>query len=209
MKRLTEEQLNELSKRLVANYMQRSVKDLASQKNDKKKKNRLKGFETADKKLQESDDKKNETAVNRYKHSYSKTAVNKAIESSNRSGRKISGREARLIHRLLSGGRKSIDETTSPKERQIEEAVSSFIKFMAEQRRPAGRPSAPSRPGGRGQYAVPSDWIVRDTGRCADPHGHSGSGNYGRCVAGVDPDPHVRSEIDRDRDRGDGGDDPH
>jgi hypothetical protein len=33
---------------------------------------------------------------------YHKGAVDKAIASSNRSGRKIGGREARLIHRVLS-----------------------------------------------------------------------------------------------------------
>lgn len=36
--------------------------------------------------------------------SYSKTAVDKAIGSSNRSGRKIGSSEAKKIHRLLSGG---------------------------------------------------------------------------------------------------------
>jgi len=35
---------------------------------------------------------------------YNRDAVNNAIASSNRSGRKIGGREASLIHRLLSGG---------------------------------------------------------------------------------------------------------
>ena len=34
---------------------------------------------------------------------YSEAAVNKAISSSNRSGRKIGGREAKAIHRLLKG----------------------------------------------------------------------------------------------------------
>lgn len=34
---------------------------------------------------------------------YSKDAVNKAIASSNRSGRRIGGKEARLIHALLKG----------------------------------------------------------------------------------------------------------
>ena len=34
---------------------------------------------------------------------YSETAVNKAIASSNRSGRKISGKEAKAIHSLLKG----------------------------------------------------------------------------------------------------------
>jgi hypothetical protein len=34
---------------------------------------------------------------------YNRDAVNKAIASSNRSGRKIGGREASLIHRLLKG----------------------------------------------------------------------------------------------------------
>jgi hypothetical protein len=34
---------------------------------------------------------------------YSKTAVDKAIASSNRSGRRIGGKEAKLIHALLKG----------------------------------------------------------------------------------------------------------
>jgi len=34
---------------------------------------------------------------------YSKTAVNAAIASSNRAGRRIGGKEARLIHALLQG----------------------------------------------------------------------------------------------------------
>jgi hypothetical protein len=34
---------------------------------------------------------------------YNKTAVDKAIASSNRSGRRIGGEEARLIHALLKG----------------------------------------------------------------------------------------------------------
>jgi hypothetical protein len=34
---------------------------------------------------------------------YSKDAVDKAIASSNRSGRRIGGKEARLIHALLKG----------------------------------------------------------------------------------------------------------
>ncbi len=38
---------------------------------------------------------------------YCKTAVDKAIESSNRSGRRISGREARMIHSLLRDREKS------------------------------------------------------------------------------------------------------
>ena len=36
-------------------------------------------------------------------HRYSAEAVNKAIASSNRAGRKIGGKEARLIHALLKG----------------------------------------------------------------------------------------------------------
>jgi hypothetical protein len=34
---------------------------------------------------------------------YSATAVNQAIKASNRAGRKISGKEARMIHALLKG----------------------------------------------------------------------------------------------------------
>jgi hypothetical protein len=34
---------------------------------------------------------------------YNPVAVNKAIEASNRAGRKISGKEAKLIHALLKG----------------------------------------------------------------------------------------------------------
>ncbi len=37
-------------------------------------------------------------------HVYSEDAVNAAIASSNRAGRKIGGKEAKLIHRLLKGG---------------------------------------------------------------------------------------------------------
>ena len=37
------------------------------------------------------------------RHGYSPDAVNKAIASSNRSGRRIGGREASAIHRLLKG----------------------------------------------------------------------------------------------------------
>lgn len=37
------------------------------------------------------------------RHGYNAVAVNKAIESSNRHGRKISRREAKLIHALLKG----------------------------------------------------------------------------------------------------------
>jgi hypothetical protein len=45
-----------------------------------------------------------EARVNRNPN-YSRAAVNNAIASSNRSGRRIGGREASAIHRLLSGGR--------------------------------------------------------------------------------------------------------
>jgi hypothetical protein len=38
---------------------------------------------------------------------YCKTAVNKAIQSSNRSGRRIGANEAKLIHRLLQGRTKT------------------------------------------------------------------------------------------------------
>lgn len=37
------------------------------------------------------------------RHGYNPVAVQKAIESSNRAGRKISGKEARAIHSLLKG----------------------------------------------------------------------------------------------------------
>jgi hypothetical protein len=37
------------------------------------------------------------------RHGYNPIAVDKAIASSNRAGRKIGGREASLIHRLLKG----------------------------------------------------------------------------------------------------------
>lgn len=36
-------------------------------------------------------------------HTYNAQAVNAAIASSNRAGRKISGKEAKLIHALLRG----------------------------------------------------------------------------------------------------------
>jgi hypothetical protein len=39
-------------------------------------------------------------------HKYSKEAVNAAIAQSNRAGRKISKKEARLIHALLKGRQK-------------------------------------------------------------------------------------------------------
>lgn len=38
-----------------------------------------------------------------HRHSYCPAAVDKAIASSNRSGRRISRREARMIHALLGG----------------------------------------------------------------------------------------------------------
>lgn len=41
-----------------------------------------------------------------FQHSYSKDAVDKAIQSSNRGGRKIGGSEAKKIHALLKGWRK-------------------------------------------------------------------------------------------------------
>lgn len=50
---------------------------------------------------------------------YSKDAVNKAIASSNRSGRKIGGKEAKAIHRLLSG-RASPETPTKPPKVQKE-----------------------------------------------------------------------------------------
>lgn len=37
------------------------------------------------------------------RHNYNPQAVNQAIASSNRAGRRIGGKEARLIHRLLKG----------------------------------------------------------------------------------------------------------
>ncbi|MDE2107537.1 MAG: hypothetical protein KGL39_60650 [Patescibacteria group bacterium] len=40
---------------------------------------------------------------------YNQTAVNKAIEASNRAGRKIGGKEARMIHSLLKGRHDSFD----------------------------------------------------------------------------------------------------
>lgn len=36
-------------------------------------------------------------------HNYSREAVNNAIASSNRAGRRISGKEAKMIHALLKG----------------------------------------------------------------------------------------------------------
>jgi hypothetical protein len=36
-------------------------------------------------------------------HSYNADAVNEAIRSSNRAGRKIGGKEAKLIHAVLKG----------------------------------------------------------------------------------------------------------
>lgn len=54
-----------------------------------------------------SDGKRTDKPENVYQHSYSKTAVDKAIASSNRGGRKIRGREAKLIHALLRGRQKS------------------------------------------------------------------------------------------------------
>lgn len=42
-------------------------------------------------------------------HEYNKEAVNQAIESSNRSGKRIGGKEAKLIHSLLKGRHDSVD----------------------------------------------------------------------------------------------------
>ncbi|WP_316172955.1 hypothetical protein [Bradyrhizobium sp. SZCCHNRI2049] len=42
-------------------------------------------------------------ALNEERGNYNPVAVNKAIESSNRAGRKISGAEAKAIHALLKG----------------------------------------------------------------------------------------------------------
>lgn len=44
---------------------------------------------------------------------YNREAVDEAIESSNRAGRRISGREARAIHGLLKGWRKNPDDPRS------------------------------------------------------------------------------------------------
>lgn len=43
-------------------------------------------------------------------HQYNRAAVDAALASSNRAGRRIGGREARLIHALLKG------RTPAPKE---------------------------------------------------------------------------------------------
>ena len=57
------------------------------------------------------------------------------------------------------------------------------------------------------------DHAVRDHGRCFDHNPktfrpHSNVRHLGPCVRGVDPDPFIRSQLERDRHIGDGGDDP-
>jgi hypothetical protein len=46
-------------------------------------------------------------AIHKQKPIYSKEAVQKCIESSNRSGQKISKKESKLIHALLKGRHES------------------------------------------------------------------------------------------------------
>lgn len=43
-------------------------------------------------------------------HRYNAAAVNKAIASSNRAGRKVSRREGKLIHALLKGRTNTIEQ---------------------------------------------------------------------------------------------------
>lgn len=45
----------------------------------------------------------NKKPITNSPHQYNAGAVDKAIASSNRSGRRIRGREAKLIHSLLKG----------------------------------------------------------------------------------------------------------
>lgn len=52
------------------------------------------------------------------RHGYNPEAVNQAIAASNRAGRRIGGREARMIHALLKG-REAPAPAITERERQI------------------------------------------------------------------------------------------
>lgn len=70
-----------------------------------------------------------------YEHEYSKSEVDKAIKSSGRYGKKISGKEAKMIHAILKGRQKS-DEPKKLKECDVEAvkkeiAESLFQKYEA------------------------------------------------------------------------------
>lgn len=58
--------------------------------------------------------------------------------------------------------------------------------------------------------ALRPEWVVQDHGRCFDPTDAARLRRYAGvpCARGADPDPFIRSQLTRDRDYGDGGDDP-
>jgi len=77
---------------------------------------------------------------NEMNEAYDETAVNKAIASSNRGGRKISGREARAIHRVLSGGQSASEGQRHPLEgHEYHRKSDAELRFIAKDAAEAAR----------------------------------------------------------------------